>query len=761
MHTRTRALNTAWIIGFVLAFAGLALTWPADAERPTNPPNILLFILDDVGIDQMKTFGYGGATAPRTPNIDTIATAGVRFRNVWTMPECSPSRAMLFEGRYPLRTNVYSAILPVDLANSQVPPYETTTPRILRDAGYTSGLFGKFHLTGSDVNPATNPLGYTAVHQLGWDYFAGWQDGAPHPIDPTAGGVGAFCDGGSSAGAPCGSDNPCPDGATCGLYSCGFVPNSTDDAAHGADSGACYFVNEPCSPISRSALVPTPGRTCMERGGIFVPNATCASAPPADVNFGLQNAYYAGQLVINQPEGSFQVLPPQDPSGAGRGYRTILESQRAIDWINARSSAAPWMATVSYSSAHTPYQQAPTSLLPAASVPTGGTNCLKLADQRVLSNQMIESMDKEIGRVLVDTGLATRNADGSLDYSPAASNTMIVIIGDNGTYAPGVKLPFNFERAKGTVYQTGVWTPLIVAGPLVQSPGRQVDAMVNVADVFQLFGEIAGLDVHKIVPKSRPLDSVSMLPYLTNPQQRSLRSTNFTQTALNIRPRGYVTPPCVIDSFSTCIQLVPSQAICTVEEGTWWGQGGTVPGAPQQDCCGVNRYRQTQSPPQSAYNVLPDWQMAIRDDTYKLVKYQVTDYSTTTGNCETNQFTEFYAIDEAVPPRLDDAPFNLLAPSHVLTKAEAKALAKLGNELDRLLASQKACSGDGNRDGMVDQEDVDQLDYWDRTTGGNSSWYDFNLDGLTSSCDVPFECDLPFITQGKFPRRCPRSTGSR
>ena len=57
MHIRKRALNTTWIIGFVLAFAGLALTWPADAERPTNPPNILLFILDDVGIDQMKTFG--------------------------------------------------------------------------------------------------------------------------------------------------------------------------------------------------------------------------------------------------------------------------------------------------------------------------------------------------------------------------------------------------------------------------------------------------------------------------------------------------------------------------------------------------------------------------------------------------------------------------------------------------------------------------------------------------------------------------------
>ena len=65
------------------------------------------------------------------------------------------------------------------------------------------------------------------------------------------------------------------------------------------------------------------------------------------------------------------------------------------------------MATVSYSSAHTPYQQAPASLLPAASLAdrTTSTASSSEADQRVLSNQMIEAMDAEIGRVLVDTGV--------------------------------------------------------------------------------------------------------------------------------------------------------------------------------------------------------------------------------------------------------------------------------------------------------------------------------------------------------------------
>src|SRR5262249_51416326 len=108
--------------------------------------------------------GYGGATPPRTPNIDAIARAGVRFRNTWAMPECSPSRAMFFEGRYPFRTNVFSAILAQDLANSQVSPYEITTPKVLKQQGYVSALVGKAHLSGSDLNPNNNPLGDGDTH---------------------------------------------------------------------------------------------------------------------------------------------------------------------------------------------------------------------------------------------------------------------------------------------------------------------------------------------------------------------------------------------------------------------------------------------------------------------------------------------------------------------------------------------------------------------------------------------------------------------
>lgn len=64
-----------------------------------------------------------------------------------------------------------------------------------------------------------------------------------------------------------------------------------------------------------------------------------------------------------------------------------------------------------------PFQQAPASLLPAASLPASGLDCTNVNDQRVISNQMIESMDTEIGRVLVEAGIATIT-DGVLEFTP-------------------------------------------------------------------------------------------------------------------------------------------------------------------------------------------------------------------------------------------------------------------------------------------------------------------------------------------------------
>ena len=90
-----------------------------------------------------------------------------------------------------------------------------------------------------------------------------------------------------------------------------------------------------------------------------------------------------------------------------------------------------------------------------------------------------------------------------------------------------------------------------------------------------------------------------------------------------------------------------------------------------------------------------------------------------------------------------------LASGKKLDHRERKALASLARALHRLLDSEVPCRGDGNLDGVVDVKDIEQHNYWANLTGMQSSWYDFNLDGFTDQYDVPY------ITAGRFPRRCP------
>src|SRR3546814_10155507 len=94
---------------------------------------------------------------------------------------------------------------------------------------------------------------------------------------------------------------------------------------------------------------------------------------------------------------------------------------------------------------------------------------------------MTEALDSEFGRLLVETGLATRNQDGSLSYDPKASNTVIVIVGDNGSLAAAVKLPFDPTRAKGSAYQTGVWDPLIIAGPRSEEHTSELQSLMRIS----------------------------------------------------------------------------------------------------------------------------------------------------------------------------------------------------------------------------------------------------------------------------------------
>jgi arylsulfatase A-like enzyme len=731
--------------------ANLFLVAPVSAQVQT-PPNILFIIMDDVGIDQMNSFGYGGLTAATTPNIDAIARKGIRFRNHWSMPACSPSRATFFNGRYPMRSNLMGALGPSDLANSMVTPYDYTVPKILKNRSYQSALFGKFHM-GLQGN---NPFGIGMVGSLGFDYFLGWLDetGDPSSIDTTAGGVGGPNGNGKS-------------------YGCGFVPGTKDG---GADTGACYAADGSCSVMTLSNPIYPPGRQCRDQGGIFNPNGQCPSQgqsmPPniaeAFTNSSNYNAHYVSPLDQLQ-NGVTTALPMTDKKA--RTYRGTVPVDAALAWVNAQPQGTPWMATVSFATDHTPLVQPPVPLLPAGSIDTNGFNCAEAMNSleansivviQTLSNQMITAMDHEIGRLLVGLGLAHQNPDGTIIYAPEQTNTMIVLVGDNGSLGNTVKQPFDPTRAKGTSYQTGVWVPLLVAGPEVVVSNRDVSAMTNHADLFALFGSIAGLDVSTMVPWQ--IDAQAMMPYIKNPNQPPIRSWNFNQNGPNLQADGSVNGPCMMAGNTSCSQIPVTKGVCNDNGGVWWGPGAvpsddsTKP-VPQQYCCQVLNYMQQNGIQAGTaltdVNIYPLGSIGIRNSNYKLVENSVKAYnptstaaSKTSDNCLDTVTHELYLIDESVPlPRLDrstNALLNQTTTSDAGSTVDLSGLnavsksnyLALNKKLQDLQNSVVSCPGDGNLDGIVNQTDVEQWTRYSQIGSEGSSWYDFNLDGLTNNADL-------------------------
>lgn len=143
----------------------LALTSaPVNAGEPSRPPNFVVIVADDVGVDMISAYGESAA-APCTPNIDALAAGGLLFRNAWANPVCSPTRAALLTGRYGFRTGIGQVVANdepgLDLA-------ETTIPELL--SKHASACIGKWHLSGD--------LGNTHPNDSGFDHFAGLIRGA-------------------------------------------------------------------------------------------------------------------------------------------------------------------------------------------------------------------------------------------------------------------------------------------------------------------------------------------------------------------------------------------------------------------------------------------------------------------------------------------------------------------------------------------------------------------------------------------------------
>jgi arylsulfatase A len=189
---------TRQLAGFALLVAvssGLALQAAEGADSAAGlnrPPNIVLFLVDDMGWIDPACYGN---PFHETPNIDRLASQGMRFTDAYAAcPVCSPTRARIMTGRYPATVNLTDFIpghwrpwdkLVVPKFNQELPHSEVTIAEALKPAGYVSASFGKWHLGGATHNPDSQGFDEMLVTG-GRHFFPNFRTTPPAEIDDGA-----------------------------------------------------------------------------------------------------------------------------------------------------------------------------------------------------------------------------------------------------------------------------------------------------------------------------------------------------------------------------------------------------------------------------------------------------------------------------------------------------------------------------------------------------------------------------------------------
>lgn len=159
----------------IACFIALLGVIPALAQTPVKP-NIVLIIADDLG---RQDCGFMGGTEIKTPNLDKLAATGSILDAHYVQPVCSPTRAALMTGRYPMRHGLQVGVVR-PWASYGLPLEEQTLPTLLKSVGYRTAIVGKWHLGHFDRAYLPTARGFD--HQYGHyngaiDYFTHIRDG--------------------------------------------------------------------------------------------------------------------------------------------------------------------------------------------------------------------------------------------------------------------------------------------------------------------------------------------------------------------------------------------------------------------------------------------------------------------------------------------------------------------------------------------------------------------------------------------------------
>ncbi len=139
----------------------LACTGAAGADRPAPPPNIILILTDDQGYGDASC---NGNPVLKTPNLDRLHREGVRFEDFHVSPTCSPTRSSILSGKHEFKNGVTHTIHERERLSLKT----TTIAQVLKSAGYTTGIFGKWHLGDEDpYQPQNRGFDEVFIHGAG------------------------------------------------------------------------------------------------------------------------------------------------------------------------------------------------------------------------------------------------------------------------------------------------------------------------------------------------------------------------------------------------------------------------------------------------------------------------------------------------------------------------------------------------------------------------------------------------------------------
>ena len=130
---------------FLLFIAALLGGFQGPSLIGAEKPNIVVILADDLGSADL---GYRGSKI-RTPNLDALAQGGVRLESYYGLPLCTPARAALMTGRYPLRHGLQTLVI-FPSHKYGLPTDEKTLPQALKEVGYRTYMVGKWHLGHAD-----------------------------------------------------------------------------------------------------------------------------------------------------------------------------------------------------------------------------------------------------------------------------------------------------------------------------------------------------------------------------------------------------------------------------------------------------------------------------------------------------------------------------------------------------------------------------------------------------------------------------------